>query len=241
MGRMLMAIYRALHAHYGPQRWWPTHTGSPWEVMMGAVLTQHTTWANVAAALSNMLSVHGTRSLSIPQAVLSLPDDELAALLRPTGHYNTKPRRLKNLARFVVEEGGTAALAASRENTQSLRSRLLAISGIGPETADAILLYALGRPVFVADAYARRLASRWGLLPPTASYDAIQALFMNNLPHDASLFNEYHALIVAHGKTICRPRPQCPVCPLNRPLPLAPANDQPEVWSCPRLHTEFSA
>jgi endonuclease-3 related protein len=153
-------------------------------------------------------------------------------MLRPAGHFNRKPRTLKLLARLVAELGGADAIATSDEATAQVRARLLGVWGIGPETADAILLYALGRPVFVADAYALRLAVRWGLLSPTATYDELQRLFSDNLPQDRALFNEYHALIVEHGKQICRPLPLCDLCPLNKPLAL----DVPEAtatWRCP--------
>jgi endonuclease-3 related protein len=172
--------------------------------------------------------------LSDAEAVLRASDEELISVLRPTGHYLSKPRKLGELARFVVEAGGVEALRRAGESTEELRSRLLSLWGIGPETADAILLYALGRPIFVADGYALRLTSRWGLLSPDATYAQIQRLFMDNLPHDAALFNEYHALIVAHGKALCKTRPLCTVCPLNQPITI---RVQPsETWSYPRLH-----
>ena len=237
MSRVLLLIYRALYDYYGPQRWWPTSTGSCWEIMLGAVLTQRTSWANVEAALNNISAAWGAAGLAQPERVLAAPDEELRELLRPVGHYRSKPQRVKNLARFVMEKSGVEDLVHSGEGTGSLRGQLLHVWGIGPETADAILLYGLGRPVFVADAYALRLASRWGLLPPRTSYHAIQRLFMDNLPHDVALFNEYHALIVAHGKEICRPRPLCPSCPLNRQIEDAASA---LTWRCPRLHTSFA-
>jgi endonuclease-3 related protein len=147
------------------------------------------------------------------------------------GYHSAKPRKLRELARFVVGEGGVDALRRSTESTASLRGRLLDVWGIGPETADAILLYALDRPAFVADAYALRLASRWGLLRPDATYDEVQALFMDNLPRDVALFNEFHALIVAHGKVLCRTHPRCHVCPLAETVLFEDGAD----WKCPRL------
>jgi endonuclease-3 related protein len=232
---VLTAIYDALSAHYGPQRWWPTRSGSAWEIMLGAVLTQRTTWRNVELALDNVEEAWGLRGLSEPEIILNASNDELVSLLRPTGHYKSKPRRVQGLARFVIDAGGVQALVASTAPTGSVRERLLSIWGIGPETADAILLYALGRPMFVADAYALRLASRWGLLGPRASYSEIQRLFMDHLPHDAALFNEYHALIVAHGKAICRPRPLCEVCILNQPIRADVISAEAASWRCPRL------
>lgn len=232
VGAVLIAVFNSLHAHYGPQHWWPTITGSRWEIMLGAVLVQRTTWRNADRALATLLSALGPAGLSDPAALLSVPDDKLIELLRPAGHFNRKPRTLKLLARLVLELGGADALAASDMATTELRARLLSIWGIGPETADAILLYALDRPVFVADAYALRLAVRWGLLAPTANYDEIQRLFGENLPQDASLFNEYHALVVAHGKQLCRPSPLCDICPLNRPVRLEAGEPAP-TWKCP--------
>lgn len=234
---VLLAIYEQLHMFFGAQRWWPSRTGSKWEVMLGAVLTQHTSWVNVARALSNLAAGMGTGALENPEVVAASPEERLAELLRPAGFHTSKPRRVKELARFVLEQGGLEALARSAESTESLRRRLLSLRGIGPETADAILLYALDRPMFVADAYARRLTSRWELLEPTASYDTIQKLFMDNLGHDTALYNEYHALIVAHAKAICRPRPFCPQCPLNKPLPIKGAVGRSQTWICPKRYT----
>lgn len=228
---ILPTIYRELRAYYGHQDWWPTRGGGRWEIMLGAVLTQRTTWANAELALENVLRAWGAEGLSRPERVLEASDEELAALFRPAGFYSVKPRKVRSLAQFVVQEGGIETLSACAESDSGLRERLLQIWGIGPETADAILLYALGRPVFIADAYALRLASRWGLLSPKASYEQTKALFMDNLPHDPQLFNEFHALIVTHGKRLCKPRPICEACPLNSELPVG--DDQ--RWRCPRL------
>jgi endonuclease-3 related protein len=229
---VFLAIYRMLLAHYGPQHWWPTITGSRWEVMLGAVLVQRTTWRNAGRALENLLSALGHAGLSDPAALLSVPDDRLVELLRPAGHFNRKPRTLKLLARLVLDLGGVDVLATSLESTSALRARLLGTWGIGPETADAILLYALGRTVFVADAYALRLGARWGVLAARASYDEVQGAFSENLPQDLGLFNEYHALIVEHGKQLCRPAPLCDLCPLNRPIQLDVRGGD-GAWRCP--------
>lgn len=237
---ILAAIYRELSSYYGPQHWWPTHSGSPWEIMLGAVLTQNTTWTNVELALGNILSAWGPDGLKSPEMALQAPIEVLTALLRPAGFYTIKPQKVRNLARFVAEEGGLDALLQSKESTGALRDRLLDIWGIGPETADAILLYALRRPVFVADAYTLRLASRWGLLGREAKYDEVQGLFADNLPRDTQLYDEYHALIIAHGKGLCRPRPRCEACPLNQPLTLTRPEHNgsaPKTWRCPRLYT----
>lgn len=233
---LLLRIYQELSSHYGPQSWWPTRTGSVWEVLLGAILTQHTSWTNVAQAFDRIEAAWGSEGLSRPEIILSAPLDTLTAAVRPAGFHTSKPQRLATLARFVMEHGGPEVMAASAEPTSDLRRALLALNGIGPETADAILLYALKRPVFIADAYAVRLASRWGLVPPTASYSTVQALFMDNLPHDPALFNEYHALIVTHSKAICRPRPLCQACPLNRPLSFGV--EKPSAWNCPKMYTD---
>ncbi len=234
---ILLAIFTALHAQYGPQHWWPAITGSRWEIMMGAVLTQRTSWRNVDRALANILAAWGVEGLSDPVRVLRASHEELVELIRPAGHFRSKPRRLKLLAEFIVKHGGVDNLAASDETTDTLRDKLLAVWGVGPETADAILLYALQRTTFVADAYALRLASRWGLISPDAGYYEIQRLFTDNLPHDLALFNEYHALIVEHGKQLCRPRPLCHSCLLYRSLTLEMAEEgSHQVWRCPKMH-----
>ncbi len=233
-GQVLLRIYEELLTYYGPRNWWPSRSGSPWEIMLGAVLVQRTSWANVERSLDNIETAWGQAGLARPEQIVAANDEELVKLIRPSGHYNSKPRKLKNLASFVVNAGGLDRFVASQAITSTLRSELLSLWGIGPETADAILLYALGRPIFVADAYALRLAARWGLLPTNATYDEIQALFMNNLPQDADLFGEYHALIVEHGKQTCRPRPRCKVCPLNRPLLVRVHLERGVEWQCPK-------
>jgi endonuclease-3 related protein len=234
-GHLLMAIHDELLGYYGPQQWWPTRTGSMWEIMLGAVLTQHTSWTNVELSLSNMEAIWGLEGLRQPDVVLNAPLEAVTAAVRPAGFHTQKPERLKTLARFVASRGGADALLASPQATAQLRTELLALKGVGPETADAILLYALNRPMFVADAYAVRLCARWGLAAPTAGYHAVQALFMDNLPHDAALFNEYHALIVSHAKDLCRPRPLCDQCPLNRTLSIGV--EGMSGWNCPKLYT----
>ncbi len=179
------------------------------------------------------MAAWGIESLSDPRVILNSSQEVMEAVLRPTGFYNSKPRALKALAGYVIAKGGVEAFANSGEGTDVLRAELLSLWGIGPETADAILLYVLGRATFVADAYALRLAARWGLLRPEARYDEIRRLFMDNLPSGAALFNEYHALIVAHAKEVCRPRPRCEVCPLNDWIDLG---HNREGWVCPKLY-----
>jgi len=204
----LLEIYRRLYAVYGPQRWWPAET--PFEVIVGAILTQSAAWANVEKAIANLNAADALSARGLAR----LSEGDLAGLVYPAGYYNAKARKLKVFVEMLGSRFGgelERLLATPREE---LRGLLLATHGIGPETADSILLYAAGRPVFVIDAYTRRLFSRLGVAPPRVSYDSWQALFMENLEADAALFNEYHALIVRQGKEVCRRRPRCDVCPL---------------------------
>ena len=209
----LLDIYRRLHDAYGPQHWWPGDT--PFEVIVGAILTQSAAWANVEKAIAN-LKAAGALS---PEGLSRVSEAELARLVRPTGYFNAKARKLKAFMAFLLErfDGELDRLLAAP--VEELRPLLLATHGIGPETADSILLYAAGQPVFVIDAYTRRLFSRLGTAPDRDSYDSWRALFMENLEPDASLFNEYHALIVRHGKDVCRRRPRCQLCPLLEGCP----------------------
>lgn len=204
-------IHDRLLAHWGPQRWWPGET--PFEVMVGAVLTQNTAWTNVEKAIAQLKAAH---ALSC-QALLRLAPAALADLIRPAGYFNVKARRLQALCQFLQDRGVAAApeALARQAPLPALRQALLAVHGVGEETADSILLYALNLPSFVVDAYTRRIFGRVGLLTGTPGYRDIQALFQAHLPADVALFNEYHALIVALGKDICRPRPRCQACPLH--------------------------
>ena len=210
-----MTIYQRLLARYGPQHWWPAD--SPFEVIVGAILTQSAAWGNVEKALANL---KGEGVLS-PQGLYHLPEERLARLIYPSGYYNAKARKLKAFVGHLVEvyQGDHDRLFAP--DVAALRPELLALHGIGPETADSILLYAGAKPVFVVDAYTRRSATRLGLAPANASYAALQALFMANLPPQVPLFNEYHALLVRLGKEACRKVPRCPVCPLLELCPTA--------------------
>jgi endonuclease-3 related protein len=199
-------------ARFGPQHWWPGDT--PWEVMVGAVLTQSVSWANVERAIGN-LKAAGALS---PPALRQLPLEELARLIRPTVYYNTKARKLRALALLAGSAGDDLQRLFSGD-TSELRDRLLAVYGIGEETADSILLYAAGRPAFVIDAYTRRILGRLGLAQPTAPYRELQRLFADHLSADTALYNEYHALLVRLGKEVCRKVPLCPTCPLNDMCP----------------------
>ena len=205
----LMEMFAALSNHFGPQHWWPAQTEL--EVIVGAVLTQNTNWKNVEKALVNLkekdlLSIHHLHAL---------PVSELAQLIRPAGYYNIKAKRLKNLIDFIAERYHSDLTGLLDEETESLRQGLLSVNGIGPETADSILLYAAHRPVFVVDAYTHRILSRHAMTDEQSDYDQLQALFVDHLPDDPSLFNEFHALIVMTGKEYCRRKPLCRLCPLQ--------------------------
>ncbi|MEJ2031914.1 MAG: endonuclease III domain-containing protein [Deltaproteobacteria bacterium] len=209
MSDRLLALYEALLAHFGPQHWWPGD--SPFEVMVGAVLTQNTNWQNVDSALVN-LKEEGLLSLA---ALEALPLEALAEKIRPSGYYRLKAGRLKNLLAFIrAEYEGDLDLFFS-DRLPEVREKLLAVKGIGPETADSILLYAAEKPVFVVDAYTHRILSRHGLIFEDAGYHEIQELFTTRLPEDVSLYNEYHALLVRLGKELCKKgKPLCERCPL---------------------------
>jgi endonuclease-3 related protein len=202
-------MYRTMERALGPQGWWPGQTR--FEVIVGAILTQNTAWTNVARAIANLRRAH----VLSPQALAALPTSRLARLVRSSGYYRTKARRVKRFLRFLQARYRLDLSRMLAERPSSLRKELLAVPGIGPETADSILLYAGNVPIFVVDAYTRRILQRHGLIRPDATYDAMQALFMGNLPPDASLYNEYHALLVAVGKDFCRPVPHCEDCPLR--------------------------
>ncbi|MGI9304523.1 MAG: endonuclease III domain-containing protein [Gammaproteobacteria bacterium] len=200
------SVYDTLRTHHGRQRWWPAE--SAFEMMVGAVLTQNTAWTNVERAIDNLEQA----AMLAPRPILNCDRPRLAELLRPSGYFNVKARRLRALCQWYVDEGGMECL--KRRQTRALRESLLAVNGIGPETADDILLYAFKRPVFVIDAYTRRMFSRLGLIDAEAPYEELRAQFEAGLPPGARLFNEYHALIVTHGKHICQARPKCGDCVL---------------------------
>jgi len=209
VGRKLMDMFQRLLDRFGPQEWWPGETEL--EMMIGAIFTQNTNWKNVEKVLrhlkdQHLLSLDGIRSLSTL---------ELAERIRPVGYYNVKAKRLKNLIEFIVDRYDGDLDGLLREETGVLREGLLSIKGIGPETADSILLYAAGRPIFVIDTYTHRILSRHSMIDDQATYDELQAFFMDHLPDDPELFNEFHALIVRTGKEYCRRKPLCHGCPLN--------------------------
>ncbi|MBE0481784.1 MAG: endonuclease III domain-containing protein [Dehalococcoidia bacterium] len=205
----LLSLFELLFRRYGPQHWWPGD--SPFEVIVGAILTQSASWGNVEKAV-NSLKHAGALS---PASLRDLPLTELAQLIYPSGYYNAKALKLKAFAEHLGEEYGDSLDSLFSLEIPDLREELLGIHGIGPETADSIILYAAYKPVFVIDAYTRRVISRLGLAPLRDTYDSYQALFMEHLPPDSALFNEYHALFVRHGKDTCRKRPDCAACCLR--------------------------
>lgn len=209
VGQALQNIYRRLINRYGPQHWWPAD--EPFEVMVGAILTQAAAWRNVEKAIANLKAA---RALS-PAALRHLRPAELAGLIYPCGYYNAKARKLQSLANWLGEAYRDDLNELMAGDMAALRGELLSIWGIGPETADSILLYSAGKPVFVIDAYTRRIIKRVGLAPAEESYAAYQALFMDSLPADVALFNEYHALLVCLGKNVCRRQPICRQCCLQ--------------------------
>ncbi|NOZ76467.1 MAG: endonuclease III domain-containing protein [Euryarchaeota archaeon] len=204
----IIDVYRALYGRYGPQGWWPGET--PFEVVVGAILTQNTNWKNVERAIANLKK----EGLMTPRALHDVPRQALAELIRPAGYFNVKAGRLKDFLNVLFRDysGELDHLFSLPRDT--LREVLLGIRGIGPETADSIILYAAGKPVFVVDAYTRRIFSRLGFLEGGEDYGEVQAIFEAALEEDVRLFNEYHALIVRHGKEACRPKPLCRGCPL---------------------------
>ncbi|MFQ5472485.1 MAG: endonuclease III domain-containing protein [Dehalococcoidia bacterium] len=204
----LVDVYERLLERFGPQGWWPGD--GPFEIIVGAILTQAAAWTNVEKALVNLKSA-GVLS---PEGVGSMPEDELASLVRPSGYYNAKARKLKAFVELLGREYGGDLDRMLDCPAEVLRQRLLSTYGIGPETADSILLYAAGLPVFVVDAYTRGVFTRLGVAPERDTYEAWQALFMSALPAKSTLFNEYHALIVRLGKEFCRKAPECGECPL---------------------------
>ena len=207
----LKALYAALAAAYGVQPWWPADT--PFEVMVGAVLTQNAAWSNVEKAIERLRQ---EGMLSLP-AVLAADAARLAEAIRPSGYFNIKARRLRNLCVFLDSAGGLEAFARLPLEVQ--RAGLLSVNGIGPETADDILLYALERPVFVIDAYTRRLLQRFRLARGDEDYEVLRAGFERALEPDLHLFQQYHALVVAHAKAACRKTPQCDRCALAAGCP----------------------
>ena len=208
--RILLDLYNRLHKAFGPRHWWPGD--SPFEVVVGAILTQNTAWRNVEKAITNLK----TESLLSPFALYHLPVEDLATVIRPAGYYNMKALRLKHFVRFLFQESAGDLGRLLAEDVDTLRGKLLSINGIGPETADSILLYAGNKPTFVVDAYTRRILFRHNLIPEETSYDEVRDFFMDCLEQDAAMFNEYHALLVHVGHSFCSKRnPKCSECPAS--------------------------
>ncbi len=204
-----MNTYRKLYHAYGPRNWWPGET--PFEVMVGAILTQNTSWRNVEKAI---LKLKG-RGVLNPKGIHHLKKSELAQLIKSSGYFRVKTDRLKSFINFLFEEYDGDLKRMRKERLEELRKKLLQVKGIGPETADSILLYGLNKPIFVVDAYTKRILLRHGMISEKASYEEVQKLFMDHLPHNEKLFNEYHALLVHLGKTLCKKAPRCDICPIR--------------------------
>ena len=210
MDKKLKSIYQKLYSYFGPQNWWPAKT--PFEVMVGAILTQNTNWGNVEKAIGNLKK----HKLLSPRRLRCLTHNELSRLIMPAGYYNVKAKRLKNFLRFLFDRYKGDIKKMFIADTAVLRSQLLSVNGIGPETADSILLYALHKPVFVVDTYTKRIISRRRLIRDDAGYADVQRLFMDSLKQQEKLFNEYHALLVKLAKDFCRKsKPKCDSCPLK--------------------------
>jgi len=205
-----MRFYTRMAAHYGPTHWWPGD--APFEIAIGAILTQNTAWSNVEKAIANLKMGR----LLHPRAMLECPVETLEAALRPSGYYRQKCVRVRLFCQHLVDDYGGRMERLAKRPLPELREELLALNGIGPETADDILLYACGYPVFVVDAYTRRIFSRHGMVPEAIHYEDLRAVFENNLEHDVNLFKEYHGLIVWTGKDFCRKTPNCGDCPLRK-------------------------
>ena len=209
----LRKYFDALLAHYGPPKWWPAD--SPFEVMVGAILTQNTSWKNVEKAIHN-LKVY---DLLDARKLHELDQDTVAMAIKPAGTFNVKAARLKGFVAWFLDRYQGDLSKMKEQRPERLREELLEVKGIGPETADAILLYALEMPVFVVDSYTHRVLTRHELAMEEATYDDLKEYFEKNLPRDAKLYNDFHALIVAVGKDFCRPKARCEECPLKPFLP----------------------
>jgi endonuclease-3 related protein len=209
----LDAYYNSLLTAFGPQHWWPGKT--PFEVIVGAILTQNTSWTNVEPAIENLRSAR----LLTPRAIEKTSPQKIEALIRSSGYFRQKARKLKAFCAFLRYEYGGSLKRMFAESTAELREKLLGVFGIGPETADSILLYAGGHAVFVVDAYTKRILARHGWTKEDAKYDDVRWIFERQFPSDVARFNEFHALIVQTGKRYCRPKePACDECPLGRYL-----------------------
>lgn len=209
MRQRLLSIFDILLGKFGERHWWPGET--PLEIIVGAVLTQNTSWKNVEKAINSLKDA----DLLDLERLYGVSDEILAEKIRSSGYYNLKTRRLKNIINVIYEEFNASIDNLNEVELSQLRARLLEIKGVGEETADSILLYALDKPIFVIDAYTRRFLANHGLHEGRCTYGQARDFFMSNLPPDVYLFNEYHALIVALGQTYCFKIPKCDACPLR--------------------------
>jgi len=212
MKKALREFYTRMEARYGPTGWWPGDT--PFEIAVGAVLTQNTAWSNVEKAIDNLKR----ENLLSARAIVECPLDRLETALTPSGYFRVKARRLRSFCEYLLTRYGGSMRRMQRRPLKSLRPELLDVHGIGPETADDILLYACGKRVFVVDAYTRRIFSRHGIIKPDIPYEGFRRFFEKNLEPDLHLYSEYHALIVYVGKDYCRRAPRCAACPLGPTL-----------------------
>lgn len=210
----LIEVYQTLLDRFGHRHWWPGDT--PFEICVGAILAQNTNWKNVQRAISNLKQA-GILSY---KKMREIPVESLAELIRPSGYFNQKAKKLKAFLEFLAREYTGSLSSMFREKTPVLREKLLGVKGIGPETADSILLYAGNHPVFVVDLYTYRVATRHGWLPEEANYAELQQYFQERIPNDLALYNDFHAQIVAVGAAYCRKKPDCEACPLYRYLPI---------------------
>ena len=212
MRRKLYKLYNTLYDHYGPQKWWPART--KFEVIVGAILTQNTSWRNVEKAIKRLA---GAKLLS-PRSMHKSKKSKVASLIRSAGYYNIKAERLKNFIDFLFAKYGGNLKKMFSAGMEDLRAELLEVNGLGPETVDSILLYAGGKPVFVVDAYTKRILSRHHIISEGEKYEKVQRLFMDNLRPKRRLFNEYHALLVRLAKESCNKDPKCSKCPAKSVL-----------------------
>ena len=210
ISKQLTEIYHLLFDRFGPQHWWPGQT--QFEIITGAILTQNTSWPNVEKAITNLKSAH----LLTPEKLYHLDTARLAELIRPAGYFNIKAKRLKSFLNWLFCNYNGRLENLQNLNTNHFRDQLINIKGIGPETADSILLYAFNRVAFVVDAYTARIVTRHGLIEPAADYEQLRELFQSNLPPAPQLFNEYHALLVKLGKDFCKTKAKCTGCPLEK-------------------------
>jgi endonuclease-3 related protein len=207
--KVLIEIYHLLFKAFGPQHWWPGNT--PFEVIVGAILTQNTNWGNVEKAINNIKA----KGALNPKALYAMPHKKLASLIKPAGYFNVKAARLKNFLSFFANHYGGSIRRMNAEEPYALRNELLEVNGIGPETADSMLLYALQKPIFVIDAYTKRVLYRHKVAREDATYHELQDIFHRSISPDVQLYNEFHALFVRVGKEYCKPKPRCEGCPLK--------------------------